>query len=103
MFDVGRSMFDVHQFLFRFDRPFVWPAAGLTPETFMGYIALALQIYQADGRKNSFSGSRKMHGHHLPAFTRYCDVFIIESYFKGTGITDEQVETGSRFKLNVIP
>ena len=31
-FDVGRSMFDVHQFLFRFDRPFFWPAAGLTPE-----------------------------------------------------------------------
>jgi hypothetical protein len=26
-------MFDVHQFLFRFDRPFFWPAAGLTPET----------------------------------------------------------------------
>jgi hypothetical protein len=32
-FDVGRSMFDVHQFLFRLDRPFFWPAAGLTPET----------------------------------------------------------------------
>ncbi len=32
-FDVKRSMFDVHQFLFRFDRPFFWPAAGLTPET----------------------------------------------------------------------
>lgn len=29
-FDVGRSMFDVHQFLFRFDRPYSWPAAGLT-------------------------------------------------------------------------
>jgi diaminopimelate decarboxylase len=25
-------MFDVHQFLFRFDRPFFWPAAGLNPE-----------------------------------------------------------------------
>jgi hypothetical protein len=33
MFDVGRSMFDVRQFLFRFDRPFVWPATGLKPET----------------------------------------------------------------------
>jgi hypothetical protein len=22
-----------HQFLFRFDRPFFWPAAGLTPDT----------------------------------------------------------------------
>jgi hypothetical protein len=33
-FDVGRSMFGVHQFLFRFDRPFFWPAAGLTPEAF---------------------------------------------------------------------
>ncbi|CAB1082682.1 hypothetical protein D1AOALGA4SA_10279 [Olavius algarvensis Delta 1 endosymbiont] len=31
-FDVGRSMFDVHSFLFRFDRQFVWPAAALTPE-----------------------------------------------------------------------
>jgi hypothetical protein len=29
----GRRVFDVHQFLFRFDRPFFWPAAGLTPET----------------------------------------------------------------------
>ncbi len=33
-FDVGRSMFGVHQFPFRFDRPFFWPAAGLTPETY---------------------------------------------------------------------
>jgi len=32
MFDVGRSMFDVHQFLFRFDRPFFWSAAGLNSE-----------------------------------------------------------------------
>jgi hypothetical protein len=32
-FDVGRSMLDVHQFLFRLDRPFFWPAAGLTPDT----------------------------------------------------------------------
>ena len=44
LFDVGRSMFDVHflvnssyettlpKFLFRLDRPFFWPAAGLTPE-----------------------------------------------------------------------
>jgi len=24
MFDVGRSMFDVHQFLFRSDWPFFW-------------------------------------------------------------------------------
>jgi len=31
--DVQCSMFDVHQFLFRLDRPFFWPAAGLTPET----------------------------------------------------------------------
>ncbi len=31
--DVGRSLLDVHQFLFRFDRPFVWPAAGLKPDT----------------------------------------------------------------------
>jgi hypothetical protein len=29
MFDVGRSMFDVHQFLSRFDWPFFWPAAAL--------------------------------------------------------------------------
>jgi hypothetical protein len=29
----GRRVFDVHQFLFRLDRPFFWPAAGLTPET----------------------------------------------------------------------
>ena len=29
MFDVGRSMFDVHQFLFRLDWPFFWPAAAL--------------------------------------------------------------------------
>jgi hypothetical protein len=28
-FDVGRSMFDVHQFLFRFDWPFFWPEAAL--------------------------------------------------------------------------
>jgi hypothetical protein len=27
-FDVGRWMFDVHQFLFRFHQPFFWPAAG---------------------------------------------------------------------------
>jgi hypothetical protein len=27
-FDVGRSMFDVHQFLFRFDWPLFRPAAG---------------------------------------------------------------------------
>jgi hypothetical protein len=27
-------MFDVHQFLSRFDRPFIWPAAALTPETY---------------------------------------------------------------------
>ena len=31
--DVGRSLLDVHQFPFRFDRPFAWPAAGLKPET----------------------------------------------------------------------
>jgi hypothetical protein len=29
MLDVQCSMFDVHQFLFRFDRPVFWPAAGL--------------------------------------------------------------------------
>jgi hypothetical protein len=29
----GRRVFDVHQFLFRLDRPFFWLAAGLTPET----------------------------------------------------------------------
>jgi hypothetical protein len=29
MFDVGRSMFDVHQFLFRLDWPFFWPEAAL--------------------------------------------------------------------------
>jgi hypothetical protein len=28
----GRRALDVHQFLFRFDRPFVWPAAGLNLE-----------------------------------------------------------------------
>jgi len=33
MFDVGRSMFDVHQFNFRFDWPLFRPAAELTPET----------------------------------------------------------------------
>jgi hypothetical protein len=33
MFDVGRSMFDVHSFLLRFDRPFFGPAAGLTPDS----------------------------------------------------------------------
>jgi len=33
MFDVGRSVFDVHQFLFRSDWPFFWPAAPLTPDT----------------------------------------------------------------------
>ncbi len=45
LFDVGRSMFDVHflvsplyettlpKFLFRLDRPFFWPAAGLKPDT----------------------------------------------------------------------
>jgi hypothetical protein len=32
-FDVERSMFDVHQFLSRFDRPLVWPAAALPPDT----------------------------------------------------------------------
>jgi len=31
-FDVERSMFDVHQFLYRLDRPFLGPAARLTPE-----------------------------------------------------------------------
>jgi len=31
-FDVGRWMFNVHQFLFRCDRPLFWPAAGLNPE-----------------------------------------------------------------------
>ena len=30
---VGCSMFDVHQFLFRFDRPFFWLAAGLNTDT----------------------------------------------------------------------
>ena len=28
MFDVGRSMFDVHQFLSRFNWPLLWPAAA---------------------------------------------------------------------------
>jgi hypothetical protein len=32
MFDVGRSMFDVPSFLYRFDRLFFWLAAALTPE-----------------------------------------------------------------------
>ena len=27
-------MFDVHKFLFRLDRPFFWPAAGLNPDLF---------------------------------------------------------------------
>jgi hypothetical protein len=36
-FDVGRSMFGVHQFLFRFDWPFFLPAAGLKPETYTKY------------------------------------------------------------------
>jgi hypothetical protein len=31
-FDVGRSMFDVHQFLFRLDWLLFRPAAGLNPE-----------------------------------------------------------------------
>jgi len=30
MFDVGRSMFDVHQFLIWSDRLFFWPAAALS-------------------------------------------------------------------------
>jgi hypothetical protein len=33
MFNVGRSMFDVHQFLSRSNWPSFRPAAGLTPET----------------------------------------------------------------------
>ena len=33
MFDVGRSMFDVHQFLSRLGRPFFCSAAELAPET----------------------------------------------------------------------
>jgi len=32
MFDVGRSMFDVHQFLSRFDWPLFKPAAALNLE-----------------------------------------------------------------------
>jgi hypothetical protein len=40
MLDVQCSMFDVHQFLFRLDRPFFWPAAGLTPETMYPYIGI---------------------------------------------------------------
>jgi len=32
----GRRVFDVHQFLFRFDRPFFWPAAGLNSDTNKG-------------------------------------------------------------------
>jgi len=28
-FDAGRSMFDVHQFLFRLNRPFFWPEPAL--------------------------------------------------------------------------
>jgi len=32
-FDVGRSMFDVHQFLFRLNWSPFRPAAGLTPDT----------------------------------------------------------------------
>jgi len=35
-------MFDVHKFLFRFDWPFFWPVAGLTPETYnLRYYCLA--------------------------------------------------------------
>jgi hypothetical protein len=33
MFDVGRSMFDVHWFLFRSDLPLFRLATGLTPGT----------------------------------------------------------------------
>jgi hypothetical protein len=36
--DVGRSILDVHQFLFQFDRPSVWPAAGLNPGTLFVYL-----------------------------------------------------------------
>ena len=32
MLEVQCSMFDVYQFLFRLDRPFFWPAAGLNTE-----------------------------------------------------------------------
>jgi hypothetical protein len=39
MFDVGRSMFDVHQFLFRSNWPPFRTAAGLTPETKMAHWA----------------------------------------------------------------
>jgi len=31
MFDVGRSMFDVHQFLSRFNRPFFLAGGGAEP------------------------------------------------------------------------
>ena len=27
------TLYETSKFLFRFDRPFFWPAAGLTPET----------------------------------------------------------------------
>ena len=41
-FDVGRSMFDVHQFLFRLDWPLRRPAAGLKPYTISEPILLIL-------------------------------------------------------------
>jgi hypothetical protein len=37
MFDVGRSMFDVHQFHSRLDWPFFLSAAALNPEPLNGY------------------------------------------------------------------
>jgi hypothetical protein len=42
MLDVGRSIFDVHQFLFRFDRPFIWSAAGLNSESRTPVLVLTL-------------------------------------------------------------
>jgi hypothetical protein len=44
MLDVQCSMFDVHQFLFRFDRPFFWPAAGLNPEPVYACLSLKFML-----------------------------------------------------------
>jgi len=52
-FDVGRSMFDVHQFLFRLNWQLFMPAAGLTPET---YFCLAIRKHLEPKRPHRPSG-----------------------------------------------
>ena len=66
-FDVGRSMFDVRQFLFRLDWPLFCPAAGLTPDTYtldtrcLGFLAPERLFFlfplslQKNGESSTFS------------------------------------------------